>query len=59
MSSYHKEAGKGSGRRQEDLKSIESNWDKIDWSKKDDKDSGEIVNNSGCSDASENVPVRD
>lgn len=31
---FQEEAGKGDVRRKEDLKAIESNWDKIDWSKK-------------------------
>lgn len=58
MPTFHEEAGKGDFRRKEDRKTIESNWDKIDWSKKVEKkeDSGLIENNSGCSNASESVP---
>lgn len=32
---YYEECGKGDVRRKEDLKAIKSNWDKIDWSKKE------------------------
>jgi hypothetical protein len=49
MSTYHEEAGKGSHRRTEDRELIESNWDKIDWSKKVDKEE----ENSVAVDASE------
>lgn len=52
MPTFHEEAGKGSHKRVEDRKAIESNWDKIDWSKKVEKKE----ENSGCSNASENVP---
>jgi hypothetical protein len=52
MSTYHEEAGKGSHRRTEDREAIKSNWDKIDWSKKENKD-------SGCSTTPEDVPVGD
>lgn len=36
MTFYH-ESGKGSHKRKEDLKAIESNWDKIDWSCKSER----------------------
>lgn len=79
---YH-ECGKGSHKRVEDRKAIESNWDKIDWSKKVERSSEEKLEvfnknkvenfvhstalelggilkeaekESGCSNASENVP---
>ncbi len=39
MSTYHENAGKGDHRRVEDREAINSNWDKIDWSKKVEKNS--------------------
>lgn len=37
MATYHEDAGKGSHRRKEDKKAFESNYDKIDWGKKERK----------------------
>lgn len=53
MTTFHEDAGKGDHRRVEDRKAIESNWDKIDWSKKSTPSSEK---ESGCSNASESVP---
>lgn len=35
--STHGDGGKGSGRRKEDVSRVKSNWDLIDWSKKQEE----------------------
>jgi NADH pyrophosphatase NudC (nudix superfamily) len=50
--STHGDGGKGSGRRNEDVSKVKSNWDLIDWSNKgeskvtedyDEDDDGEVI----------------
>jgi DnaJ-class molecular chaperone len=36
--STHGDGGKGSGRRNEDVSKVKSNWDLIDWSKKTEEE---------------------
>lgn len=52
---YYENSGKGDHRRVEDREKIESNWDKIDWSKKVIENKEEVCpsckGKGGCFDA--------
>lgn len=42
--STHGDGGKGSARRNEDVSKVKSNWDLIDWSKKETKEESKMDN---------------